>query len=147
MKTIFTKNKSIKFYLLIFCAGFLINCTSSNNPVGTYKFGNKDFNIESIVDIKEDGTWTHKTYESGKLREMFLHPTEGKWILKELKLKSNDGEKIYKIICFDEDNRGYLFEDGCFSALPDKILTHSDNIYSWGSEPFGELSNGQTRCK
>ena len=147
MKNIFTPKFLIKSLLIIFSIGCLISCNSSDSPVGIYKFGNKDFNVEGVVEIKDDGTWTHKTYESGKLHEMFLHPTEGKWTLKVLELNSNEGIKKYNIICFEGNENGYLFKDGCISALPDEVLTHTDNIYSWGSEPFGDLSQGQTRCK
>ena len=146
MKTNLTQK--LIYLFLIFSTGLLISCSSSNkSPVGTYKFGDEGLNIENIVEIKDDGTWTLETYESGKLHEGFLSPDGGKWTLKELKLKSYEGEKVYKIICFTGNEHGYLFEDGCISALPDEIMSHSDNIYTWGEIPFGKLSNNETECK
>jgi hypothetical protein len=130
------------FLLTYFKPNYIADTDPTNSPDGTYYYSNPSFNLETYVYLKKDSTWLEETFESGKLRIS----EKGSWKLVELQLKNSRGYKTYTLITFKNDNTAYLFQNGCIKPLPDEIISHSDNKYSWAEIPFGPLVDNE-RCK
>lgn len=137
--------KSAAFFGVVF---FGLNFLKSNkvSPEGTYYYSNNTFNTEFYVYLNEDGTWYSETFESGKKIDFSITSQKGKWKLINIHLKSSRGEDNYSLITFNDDNTAYLFDNGCIKPLPDEIISHNDNKFTWAEVPFGSLTN-EERCK